>query len=363
MKFSHFKILLVVSIAVLLMLPFAACAPEEEPEEEPEEVEEVDEDEDEDEAFQFEEEYELRLGTVVSPPHPWIDMAEFFADELEARTDGHVTVNISHSGAIGDDEEMIDEMRIGTVDFVIGGASNAIPFIPEYEVTGFPYLFEDYDHFNRTFEEGSPVFEEFRDIHEERAAGFQVIAFSGGGTRVTSTSFGPVSEPADVQGKDMRLPAAPSRVEIWEEFGAVATTLPWGDIYSALEAGMIEMFESSISGYYGSALYEVAPYMNLTNHQIMLTHFSMSDHTRNELPDEAIQIIEEVAAEAGELGTQRGIENDEELLEELEEEYGVEVNRDVDIDAFIEVSEPLHDRLAEDYEVVDLLEMIRELEE
>lgn len=59
-------------------------------------------------------------------------MAEFFAQEVESHTNGDVTVRIYHSRSLGDDEIAIDEMRIGTIDFVIGGVANAIAFLKEY---------------------------------------------------------------------------------------------------------------------------------------------------------------------------------------------------------------------------------------
>lgn len=305
--------------------------------------------------------FELRMATVVSPPHPWIEMAEFFAEEVEARTDGNVTVRLYHSSTLGDDESTIDEMRLGTVDFVIGGVANAIPFIPEFQITGFPYLFEDLDHFRRATAADSPVFQRYQEIYEDRNLGFSLLALAGGGTRTTSTNFGPVNTPEDLAGVEMRLPANPLEVRIWEEIGTLPTTLPWGEIYSGLQAGLVNAFESTISGYYGSALYEVAPYKNLTQHQIMISHFSMSDLTIQELPEEYLEIIREVAIEAGDLGTDMGEQYDEEVLETLIEEHGVTVTES-DIDSFMEVVMPLHDELAEDIDVVDILEMIRDLQ-
>ncbi len=305
--------------------------------------------------------FELRLATVVSPPHPWVDMAEFFAEEVRERTDGNVTVRIHHSGALGNDEATIDEMRIGSIDFVIGGVSNAVSFLPEYQITGFSYLFEDLDHFRRVTANDSPFFEYLVRRHEERNLPIQLLALAGGGTRVTSTNIGGVTHPDDLNGVRIRLPGNPLEARIWEEFGALPTSLPWGEIYTAVQTGLVNAFESTISGYYGSRLYEVAPHQSLTNHQIMISHFTGSQRTLDRLPQEYRQVIEEVAAVAGQMGTDKGAEYDQTLLEEMQAEHNVQVHA-VDTEPFIQRVRPLHDELARQAGVTTLLEIVREMQ-
>jgi len=304
--------------------------------------------------------YNFRLATVVSPPHPWTDMADYFAEEVERRTEGNVTIRVYHSGSLGDDETTIDEMRLGTIDFVLGGVANATAFLPEYQITGFSYLFEDMDHFKRVVSPDSPVLKHFQQLHEERDIPLKLLALAGGGTRVTSTNFGPVSRPDSLKGINIRLPGNPLEVKIWEAFGALPTTLPWGDIYSSMQSGLVQGFESTISGYYGSKLYEVAPHQSMTNHQIMISHFTMSKAANDKLPAEYREVIEEVAIEAGILGTEKGEEYDQTLQAEMVEKYGVEVY-EVDMDAFAEIVIPMHDELAAEIGLTELLQMIRDL--
>lgn len=309
-------------------------------------------------AEETDEQFDLRLATVVSPPHPWIDMAEFFAEEVRQRTDGNVNVRIQHSGALGDDEATIDEMRIGTIDFVIGGVSNAVAFVPEYQITGFPYLYEDLDHFRRVIDPDAEFFQALADAHEERGLGLRLLALAGGGTRVTSSNLGPLTHPDDFDGVRMRLPGNPLENQVWEAIGAVPTSLPWGEIYTAVQSDVVSTFESTVSGFYGSRLYEVAPHQTQTKHQIMISHFTMSEQTFEQLPAEYRDIILEVAREAGELGTDMGAQYDEELVDEMVEEYGLNVY-EADIDAFVEAVAPLHDELAEQAGIEHLLEYVR----
>lgn len=305
--------------------------------------------------------YRLRLGTVVSPPHAWLDMAEFFAEEVSDRTDGAVTVSVYPSGTLGNDATMIDEMRVGTLDFVIGGAQNAAQFVQEYQVFGLSYLFESQAQFETAIEYRGPIFNRYVELYEEKNLDLRLLALSGGGTRNFSNNVRPINAPEDLDGIVMRVPGSPIELRIWSALGALPTSLPWKEIYSAMQAGVVNAFESTISGFFGSALYEVAPYMSRTEHLYMLSHFTMSRMTYDRLPEAYRTIVQAVAAQAAVLGVAKGREYDEALLERMREEHGFEANS-VNTAPFIRIVAPLHDELAAEVNGSDILAMIRALE-
>ncbi|MBO1004891.1 TRAP transporter substrate-binding protein [Pseudogracilibacillus auburnensis] len=305
------------------------------------------------------EQFDLRLATVVSPPHPWIDMAEYFAEEVEKRTDGNVKVSIHHSGSLGDDETTIDEMRLGTVDFVIGGTQNAASFIPRLQVFGLAYLFDDMNHFEKAIHHESEIFSYFENEFTEKNLDIKLLALSGGGTRYLSNNKHEIATPDDLKGIKLRLPGSPIESDIWSELGALPSSLSWNEVYSGIQTGVVDGFESTLSGYTGSKLYEVAPYVSLTEHLYMATHFSVSELTYNKLPTEYQEIIDEVAIEAAEIGTEKGKEFDEEMLAELSE-HNVIIT-EIDRDEFVDILAPLHDDLAEDLDAKEVLELIRTL--
>jgi len=304
-------------------------------------------------------EYKLRLATVVSEPHPWIDMANYFATEVEKRTGGKVKVSVYPGGTLGNDQTTIDEMRIGTIDFVIGGTQNAAPFVPEFGIFGLSYLFESQKHFERVIGEDSPVFKHFQKLYEDKDLGLRLLSLSGGGTRNLTTNIKPVRVPEDLKGIKMRLPGSPIESKLWSQLGAVPTSLPWNEVYSAMQTGVVNAFESTISGYFSSKLYEVARYHSKTEHQYMVTHFSMSQTTYDKIPEQYRKVIEDVALEAGVLGTEKGKQADREILARLPE-YKVEVI-EVEKARFVEALAPLHDELAKELKASDILQMIRAL--
>lgn len=304
--------------------------------------------------------YTLRLATVVAPPHPWIEMAEFFAKEVEAKTEGKVKVNIHHSATLGNDATILDELRVGTIDFVIGGTQNAAQFVPEYQVFGLSYLFNSQEHFEKTIAYGGKVFNRYAQLHEEKKLNMKLLALAGGGTRNASSNIKHFIIPDDLKGIKMRLPGSPIEAKLWSALGALPTSLPWNEIYSAVQTGVVNAFESTISGYYGSKLYEVAPYMSRTEHLYMLTHFTMSQVSYGKLPDAYRKAIEELAPKAAMVGTEKGKEFDEKLLKDMQTKYGIKVAI-VQKPAFVQKVAPLHDELAAAAKGSDILAMIREI--
>lgn len=306
------------------------------------------------------EEYKLKYATVVNPPHAWVDMGEYFAEKVEEKTDGKVQISVNHSGTLGDDEEIMDEMQIGTIDFIAGGTQNAAPYMEQFQILGFSYLFENKEQFKEAMNPDGEIVARFNELYEEKDLDLKLLGLSDGGTRYLTHKSKDVTEADDLKGVDIRLPGSPIESKIWSKFGAVPTSMPWDEVYSGVQTGVADAFESTLSGYEGSKLYEVAPHIAKTEHLYMATHLTMSKLTREKLPDEYVEIIDEVAAETVEYGTQKAEEYDEKLLDELEEK-GVTFS-EVDKESFQEPLGPIYDELAEEINAEDLLEMIRDLQ-
>ncbi|WP_461208303.1 TRAP transporter substrate-binding protein [Desulfocurvus sp. DL9XJH121] len=302
--------------------------------------------------------YKLRVATVVSPVHPWISGMEFMAQELDKRSNGEVKMTISHSSVLGSDQTTIDEMRMGTVDMVVGGVTAVSSFVPEYALLSIPYLFKDYDAFKKATAADSPMVKMYQGLYAEHKLGLKLLGLTGGGLRNVSNNLRPIVTPADMQGMKMRVPSNPLLTKIWGATGAIPSPLPWKEIYSAVQTGVVNCFDSSVSGYYGSRYYEVAPYMSLTGHQFMVSHLSMSEVSWKRLPEKFQKLVAEVAAEACVKITELAEEGDNAKIKTMAEKHGVKVN-EVDKESFLKLYRPLQDELASDKphgkEILDII--------
>lgn len=304
-------------------------------------------------------EHTLRLHTLVASPHPYNDMAEAMKETLEAESGGRIEVRVFDQGQLGQDPAVIGEMGLGTVDLMISTANNAAGAVPELQVFSMPYLFEDMDAMVEAVGPGTPIHEHFARAFEERGTGIRLLALTGSGTRNLSSAVGPVEAPSDIEGLRMRTPPSTIDAETWAALGTLPVQVAWGELYAALQTGVAEAMESSIAGYTGSKLYEVAPNLALTGHTVQATHVSISERTWEALPEDLRALVEEAAAEAAAVGVERARFYEADLVETLRTEHGVAVT-EPDVAAFRDALLPLHESLAADLDLAEELALVRE---
>ncbi len=309
--------------------------------------------------------YKLKLATVVTPPHPWTIAGEAFAKRIEEVTEGKVTVSFHHSSSLGNDQNMIDGMRMGVIDMAIAGTTPLASFVPEFSVFSVPFLFQSEEVFDRAMAHDSPLFKYFVQKVQDRKLGITILSLCGGGVRTVSNNLHPIVVPEDMKGMKMRVTANPITSKIWSVTGALPSPMAWGEIYSAMQTGVVNCFDSTISGYYGSKYYEVAPYLAKTNHEYMVSYVAISDMTLKKLPAEYKDAVVKVAEEVGLLVTSTGRQFDEEKLVDMVEKHGVKVN-EVDSSAWVELYRPLQDEMVEGLsgtkDGAKILEIIRSIQ-
>ncbi|MEL6518793.1 MAG: TRAP transporter substrate-binding protein [Pseudomonadota bacterium] len=273
----------------------------------------------------FAQDMTLRLHTLVQDPHPYNDMAAFMADEISSRTDGAIAIELFNAGQLGTDPAVIGEMGLGTIDLMISTTNNASEAVPEYQIFSIPYLFAGYDDLMARVGPGTAAESFFQQAYASNGLNMQLLALGGSGSRNMSNALRPVESLADIQGMKMRTPPSPMISRTWETLGTLPVSVAWAELYAAVQTGVAEGLESSIPGYAGSKLFEVAPYLALTGHTIQVNHISMSDRAWGGLSEEQQQIFLDVAAEASTFGIERARFYETELVEQLQAENGVTV--------------------------------------
>ena len=300
----------------------------------------------------------MRLHTLVQSPHPHNDMAEYIAAEVEQRTDGALRVQVFPGASLGNDAAVIGEMALGSIELIVSSSNNAENAVPELAVFSLPYLFTGIDDFMAKAGPGTAIEAHFIERFEASGSGMRLLALNAAGTRNFSTARGPVEDLADIQGARMRVPPSPLMMKTWETLGTVPVSVAWAELYAAVQSGVADSLESSIPGYSGSKLYEVAPHLALTAHTLLVSHISISEVTWRRLDEEQRRMFQEIAAEATLLGAQKGFEYDEQMVEELAREHGVTVSRP-DPQPFIDALAAVQDELAADMGVEAELAMVR----
>lgn len=267
----------------------------------------------------------MRLHTLVKSPHPYNDMAKFMAEEVAKRSGGAIKIKIFDAGQLGKDPAVIGEMGLGTIDLMISTTNNASKQVPEYQIFSMPYLFSGFDDLMSKVGPGSKAEAYFQKVYADRSLNVRLLALGGSGTRNMSNSKGPVTKLADISGYKMRTPPSPMISKTWEKLGTLPASVAWGELYAAVQTGVVDAFESSIPGYTGAKLYEVAPFLALTHHTIQVNHISISERAWGNLSKTQQKMFRDISIEASVLGIEVAKKYETDLVERLTTKHNVTV--------------------------------------
>lgn len=271
-----------------------------------------------------------------------------FAELVKERTNGRIKVDVGTSSQFGDDAESVTNIRLGTIAFSANAQGATSSVVPEINVLGLPFLFQDLKQAEAVMD--GPVGDKIAAAAEKQ--GILILSWWNNGMRQTSNSKKPIAVPADLAGLKIRTPPDSMTIDIFEALGASPTPMPFSELYIALQQGVVDGQENPLINIHSSKLYEVQPYISMTNHKYESTPFLASKAVFDALSPEDQKIVREAAREAGELNRQLVREQSDKLRAELEA-AGVKFN-DVDSAPFIDATQSVYKKWQAKYpELVD----------
>jgi tripartite ATP-independent transporter DctP family solute receptor len=276
--------------------------------------------------------YALRFSTSqVNPNEPVVKVMNAFAERVKARSKGQLTLTIFTGDQLGPQKKVNEMIKGGARVLSVTDYGQLSQFVPDMAVVAGPYMFANPDEAKRLFV--SPVFKEMSGRLEQQ--GLKLIMADGlFGVRHLLASK-PVRTPADIAGLTLRVPPSPIMLETFTALGARPQALPWGEVYNALQTGVVDAAEANYGSLAGSKLYEVRKVVSNTAHQMMFAAFVTSTTFFNSLPADLKTILLEEGRKAGEELTAATIASDKAFAEELKKN-GVQIIDGVDIKAFAE---------------------------
>ncbi|AFU98815.1 TRAP transporter substrate-binding protein [Simiduia agarivorans] len=204
----------------------------------------------------------LTLAHGLDNRHP-VHLAMVHLDEqLRELSQGTMHITIYPSGQLGSEREVIELLQIGSLAMTKVSASSLEAFVPEMKIFSLPYLFEDNDHFWRVLNS---------DLGQQLlAAGdrYRVrgLGYYDAGSRSFYATEAPIHAPADLAGKKIRVMNSQSAINMVRAMGGAATPVSWGELYTALQQGVVDGAENNPPSFYLSKHYEVARYYTLDEH-------------------------------------------------------------------------------------------------
>lgn len=298
----------------------------------------------------------LRSSDTHPPGYPTVAAVEYMGELISERTDGRIAVQVYHSAQLGEESDTIEQTQFGVIDLnrISMGPFNNL--IEATKAPSMPFIFRDVAHMRAVMdgEIGQEILAEF-DNHN-----LVGLAFYDAGARSMYNRQRPIESLEDMAGLRIRVIQSDLFVDMIGALGANATPMPYGEVYSSIQTGVIDGAENNWPSYESSGHYEVAGYYTLTEHLIVPEVLVMSKQSWEALSEEDQAIIREAAQDS--VAHQRELwEAREATSEEHVRAAGATIN-EIDKAAFQEAMGPVYERHAESEELRTLIERIQAVE-
>ena len=308
-------------------------------------------------AAQAECEVTLRSADTHPEGYPTVVAVERMGEMLTERSEGRICIEMFASAQLGEEKDTIEQTQFGVIDMnrVSMGPFNNI--VEATQVVSLPYVFRSVEHMQTVMDGpiGDEILEPFAD-HD-----LVGLAFYDSGSRSFYNSVKPIESMEDLAGMKFRVIQSDVFVDMVAALGANATPMPYGEVYSALQTGVIDGAENNWPSYESSGHYEVAPYYTLDQHLIVPEVLVMSKASFDKLSAEDQTLVRQAAKDSvpmmRELWTAREAES-----ERIVREAGVEVVTDIDKQPFIDAMAPVYDKYVTSENLQDLLARIQATE-
>ncbi|MDT0630904.1 TRAP transporter substrate-binding protein [Rubrivirga sp. S365] len=233
----------------------------------------------------------LRLGHGLSTDHPVHLAMTAMAAHVDSASGGSLQLAIYPSGQLGSERECLELLQIGSLAMTKVSASVLEGFAPEFAVFSLPYLFRDEAHRLAFFH--SDVGADVLDSTEPFR--FRGLTYYDAGARSYYTVERPVRTPDDLRGLKIRVQESPTSMRMVRAMGGSPTPISWGELYTALQQGVVDGAENNPPSYHLSRHYEVAPYFVLNEHTAVPDVLVIGAPIWDELSEQEKRWVEEAA--------------------------------------------------------------------
>jgi len=297
----------------------------------------------------------IKFATVQPEGTPRTRAIEYFKYLVEQRSEGRVRVDIYPSGALGGAREVLEGIRLGTIQMDVGDLASI--YDPKFGVTSLPYLFRDRTH-AWTVLDGP--------IGEEIVSGlpkYGIHAFSNGfwenGLRHITNNVRPINSPEDLKGLKQRVVEQQIYLETMKAFGALPTPIPFNEVFTALQTGVVDGQDNPLANIYSMRFHEVQKYLALTGHIYSVVCVWASEKWWKTLPKDIQEIITWAVGEATKVNRYLMVQEEMGLLDVIKKENPKLVVTQPDREPFIKIArEKIWPKFKEQYG--DLIERIAE---
>jgi tripartite ATP-independent transporter DctP family solute receptor len=287
--------------------------------------------------------------------------ANIFDAKLQELSKGTMKINQFPGAQLGQEPQMLQKMRAGDIDFVITSTANASTVAPQAGVFSIHFIFRDQAHLQKVLADPG-VSQEFRAMIKDSVQGAQVLGLLTMGMR---NMYGKkeVKSVADMKGEKVRVQATKTEDTLFPAYGAQTVHMPFGEVYTSLQTGVVNYAENGINVYLANKHYEVAPVLSMTEHEANNNCIWVSQKTWDSLTPQQQQWVQAAADEVSKKEPAMALKLEKDSADKLKT-MGVKVVENVDKTGFMKDAAPVQDQLAAELgpHAVKLLKLVREVQ-
>ena len=236
----------------------------------------------------------LKIAHGLNIDHPVHKAMIFMADRAAEMSDQTIKIDVYPSEQLGNEKECIEQLQMGILSMTKVSSSPLESFVPKIKVLALPFLFRDAEHKWNVFD--SPIGKELLLACEPK--GLRGLCFYDAGARSFYTKEKPILHPDDLAGLKIRTQQSPMAIEMVNALGGSATPIPWGELYTALQQGVVDGAENNEPSLYTSLHYEVAKHYSLDEHTMVPDILLISTLQWESLSEEHQNILQQAADES-----------------------------------------------------------------
>ncbi len=236
---------------------------------------------------------EWKLGHNANTDHIWHKTSVKFAELVEEKSEGKMKINVFPNGQLGSETDMINSVRLGTLDMVLTGETLQ-NWAPKAALMAVPYAFRDLDHMRKTLE--GPIGEEIKSDIEAKAGLIPLYYHERAPRNLTTNRE--IKGLEDIQGMIIRVPDVPVFVKTWEVLGAKPTPMALQEVFTSLQQNTIQAQENPYDLIDSLGFYEVQKYAYETEHVIQWIYATVGQRQFEKLSPELQKVVMDSAAEA-----------------------------------------------------------------
>ena len=299
---------------------------------------------------------ELKLAHGLPTDHPVHEAMMFMAQRASELSEGKMKIDVYPSGQLGSEQQCVELVQIGSLAITKVSAAVMESFAEDYKVFGLPYIFRSKDHLFKVMD-GDIGKDLLLSTEDKWIRG---LTYYDAGARSFYTISKPITHPDDLQGMKIRVMRSVTAMEMVKALGGSATPISWGELYTALQSGVVDGAENNPPSLYTSRHYEVCKYYSLDEHTTIPDVLVISQFVWDKLNDKEKEWIQQAADESAILERELWAESEKKSIEEVQK-AGVEINYP-DKEPFIEKVQPLIESYQSNETIYSYIQRIQAVE-